>query len=75
MAIKTVQIEGYDSSYSEDCIVLKNAAKGSNRIIMALPFHEDTPNLSMTTAEAMDLRNALDELVRVPLIEHKKEAI
>lgn len=75
MAIKTVQIDGCDFSYSEDCIVLKNASRDSNYIIMALPFHEDTPNLRMTISEAMDLRNALDALIRVPLIEYKKEAI
>lgn len=74
MTIKTVQITGgfFDS---EDCVVLKNSGKNSNYIIMALPFHEDTPNLTMTIAEAMDLRNALNELTKVGFLELIKEDV
>lgn len=74
MAIKTVQITGgfFDS---EDCVVLKNAGNDSNYIIMALPFHEDTPNLTMTIAQAMDLRNALNELTKVQFLELTKEDV
>lgn len=75
MAIKTVQIDGASFISSKDCVVLRSVGNNSVFIEMAFPFHEDTPNFYLTISEAMDLRNALDELIRVPLIEYKKEAI
>jgi hypothetical protein len=41
----------------------------SNEITLAFPFHEDTPNFRLTISEAWDLKNAIDQLIDIKLLE------
>lgn len=52
----------YFSSPDSDAIILRRIPNEST-IKFALPFHEDSPNLDLTILEAVQLRNALDELI------------
>ena len=62
MTIKTVAYGSQSLFCQEDCIVLKSNKYG---VTIALPFHEDTPNLHFSVAEAMELRNAIDEVLKI----------
>ncbi|TKH43428.1 hypothetical protein C1I60_14115 [Paenibacillus terrae] len=67
--IKTVTFRNYRFfTDADDCIVLRRVDKEPS-IKVSLPFHEDTPNLDLTLAEALSLRNAIDELVDLKLLE------
>lgn len=50
----------------DDCVVLQ---RNTSTINIAFPFHEDTPNFRFSIAEAMTLRNALDEILNIKLLE------
>lgn len=52
---------------ANDCIVLQREAD-SNYVIMSFPFHEDTPNFSLSISEVLTLRNAIDDLVAVKML-------
>ncbi|WP_366294341.1 hypothetical protein [Paenibacillus sp. AN1007] len=51
----------------DDLIVLRRSADGSS-ITVALPFHEDTPNLLFSIPEALNLGEAINDLISVPLL-------
>lgn len=57
------------SSEPQECIVLRRQDRDSNIIDMAFPFLEDTPNIQLSFADALTLRNAIDDLVSIKLIE------
>lgn len=71
MAIKVIQINNrlYPTSEKSDLIVLRMFDKDSAFVDLAFPFHEDTPNFKLTIAEAMDLKNAIDQLIDIKLLE------
>ncbi|CAM5794759.1 hypothetical protein [Brevibacillus borstelensis] len=54
---------------ANDCIVLRRFSTDSNTIDIALPFLEDTPNIQLSIVDAIMLRNAIDELVNVKMLE------
>lgn len=57
------------SDEPQDCIILRKAGEDSRRIEMAFPFLEDTPNIQISIVDAMMLRNALDDLVAVKMLD------
>jgi len=71
MSIKTVKFSNrlYPSIEKTDCIVLRRYDNDSPYIDVALPFHEDMPNIVLTIPEAMDLKNAIDQLLNIKFIE------
>lgn len=72
MAIKSVPIQSRwmpSLDGESDCIVLRKAQHYDDYLDMSFPFHEDTPNFRLSTREAMNLRNALDDLLDIKLIE------
>lgn len=54
---------------ANDCIVLRKHSQDSNTIEMAFPFQPDASVIELSIVEAIMLRNALDELVSVKLLE------
>lgn len=54
----------------DDLIVLRLSTEGSH-ITVALPFHEDTPNLLFSIPEALDLREAINSLISVPRLKEQ----
>lgn len=68
--IKTVTFHNFRhfANPDDDCLVLRRVGD-ENNVAMSFPFHEDTPNFDLTVGEALDLRNALDELVDVKILE------
>lgn len=77
MAIKTVTFTGSLYPYAEksDCVVLKMADKNALCIEVAFPFHEDTPNFRLSISEALDLRNAIDNLIDLKMFEKPRGII
>lgn len=73
MAIKVIEINNrlYPTGEKSDVIVLRMFDKDSAFVDLAFPFHEDTPNFKLTITEAMDLKNAIDQLIDIKLIEHQ----
>jgi hypothetical protein len=71
LPIKIVPMNPFPYSPNEknDCIALRMVGKDANSIEMSFPFHEDTPNFSLTIPEAMDLKNAIDQLLDIKLLE------
>lgn len=71
MAIKVIEINNrlYPTGEKSDVIVLRMFDKDSLFVDLAFPFHEDTPNFKLTILEAMDLKNAIDQLIDIKLIE------
>lgn len=74
MAIKVVPINGRlnlidQDGTKNDCVVLRMYGKGSQIIDMSFPFHEDTQNFQLTIPEALELRNAIDQLIDIKLLE------
>ncbi|GIO57962.1 hypothetical protein [Paenibacillus cineris] len=62
--IKSIPFQNfrYFSGPESDAIVLRRIER-EQTIKFSLPFHEDTPNIDLTISEALNLRNALDELI------------
>ncbi|MCF7753403.1 hypothetical protein KQ941_03030 [Paenibacillus xylanexedens] len=46
----------------EEAVVLRRC-EASSTIDLSFPFQEDTPNIELGIAQAMDLRNALNDLI------------
>lgn len=72
MPIKVVPISaGWPSNPYEkdDCIALRMRGKDALTIEMSFPFHEDTSNFRLTISEAMDLKNAIDQLIDIKMLE------
>ncbi|GIN38488.1 MULTISPECIES: hypothetical protein [Heyndrickxia] len=72
MPIKVVPISsGFPSLPPEknDCIALRMYGKDALSIEISFPFHEDTPNFSLSISEAMDLKNAIDQLLDIRMLE------
>lgn len=77
MPVKVVPIynRSYPANEKADCIVLRMFDKDSAHVDMAFPFHEDTPNFKLTISEAMDLKNAIDQLLDIKLIERPRRIL
>jgi len=72
LAIKSVPIQSRwlpSVDGENDCIVLRKAQPDAEYLDMSFPFHEDTPNFRLSVREALNLRNALDELLDIKLLE------
>jgi hypothetical protein len=70
MPVKVVTVRGYFlSEEKNDCMVLRMVNRGSTEIDIAFPFHEDTPNFKLSISEALDLRNAIDQLIDIKMLE------
>lgn len=61
MTIKTITFQQNRVIDWEDCIVLKSF---DDLVVLAFPFHEDTPNFNLNIADAFNLRNALDDVLK-----------
>jgi hypothetical protein len=61
----------FPQNYSDkdDCLVLRMRGKDSDVIEVSFPFHEDTPNFWLTIPEALDLKNAIDQLIDLKMLE------
>lgn len=76
MPIKTVQFShGFHPFKRNDCVALRISDKDSQNMEMAFPFHEDTQNFMFTVSEATDLRDAIDQLIDIKLLEKPREEI
>lgn len=76
MLIKSVQFRSRLYPYLQnDCAVVRMLDKDSQHIEIAFPFHEDTPNFILTIPEALDLRNAIDQLIDIKLLKKPREEI
>lgn len=71
MPIKVVPINNrlFPIEVKNDCIALRMFDKDSTFIDLAFPFHEDTQNFRLTVSEALNLRNAIDELIDIKMLE------
>ncbi|MED3792093.1 hypothetical protein P4571_06550 [Niallia alba] len=72
MPIKTVAIQSSwlpSADGENDCIVFRKGQFVAEFIDMSFPFHEDTPNFRLSIKEAMNLRNALDDLIDIKLLD------
>lgn len=72
MAIKVIPINGqfpYPPYESNDCIALRMFGENAQTVEISFPFHEDTPNFKLTISETMDLRNAIDQLLDIKMLE------
>lgn len=65
--IQTVKITSFTGE-QDDLIVLRRRSNDYG-VTLALPFHEDMPNLRMTVPEALDLKSAIDSLILVRSLE------
>ncbi len=75
MAIKTVSFSGSYFPYNDDCVVLRMSDKNALNIEVSFPFHEDTPNFRLSISEALDLRNAIDNLIDLKMLEKPRGII
>ncbi|MFC3768325.1 hypothetical protein [Paenibacillus sp. GCM10012303] len=69
--IITVQFNdfrGHPRIEKNDCIVLRRREFNETFVDVSFPFHEDTPNFTLTVPEALTLRNAIDDLVAVKML-------
>jgi hypothetical protein len=76
LLIKVIPFNGgfpYPPNETNDCIALRMFGKDANQIEMSFPFHEDTPNFKLSISEALDLKNAIDQLIDLKLLEKSKE--
>ncbi|GIO40179.1 hypothetical protein J41TS12_50400 [Paenibacillus antibioticophila] len=51
-----------ENSENSDALVLRRV-ENEPSVKLAFPFHEDTPNFDLSIPEALDLRNALDDVI------------
>lgn len=76
MPIKVIPFSGgfpYPPYEKNNCIALRMYDRDSTHIEMSFPFHEDTPNMTLSISEALDLKNAIDQLIDIKLLEKPKE--
>jgi len=62
-----------NSNDKEDCIALRMFDRDSSLIEVSFPFHEDTPNFFLSISEALDLKNAIDQLIDLKMLEKPRE--
>jgi|GEM_PF-5604782 len=72
--IKVVMIEHSSwlpvrTGEANDCIVLRRISNDSNTIEMAFPFQPDASVIQLSIVDAIILRNALDDLTSVKMLE------
>ncbi len=60
--IRAVKFQNGVCFPTEDVIIMRRI---ENTVEIALPFHQDTPNLQMSVSEAYSLLRALDEVCDV----------
>jgi hypothetical protein len=79
LAIKVIPFNGrlypYSPNEPNDCIAIRMFGKDAQSIEVSFPFHEDTPNFSLSISEALNLRNAINQLIDIKLLEKPKEVI
>lgn len=72
MPIKVIPFNGgfpYPPNEQNDCVALRMHGKDAQSIEISFPFHEDTPNFTLSITESLDLRNAIDQLVDLKMLE------
>lgn len=57
----------------DDCITLRMRGRDAQTIELSFPFHEDTPNFIFTIPEALGLKNAIDQLIDLKMLERPRE--
>ncbi|MDP4164641.1 MAG: hypothetical protein Q8898_16215 [Bacillota bacterium] len=76
MAIKMIPFNGrlfpYTPNEMNDCIALRMYGKDADSIEISFPFHEDTPNFMLSISEALNLKNAIDQLIDLKMLEIPK---
>jgi hypothetical protein len=76
LPIKIIPFNGgfpYPPNEQNECMALRIYGKDANYIEMSFPFHEDTPNFKLTISEALDLKNAIDQLIDLKMLEKPRE--
>ncbi|OMF35238.1 hypothetical protein BK133_11035 [Paenibacillus sp. FSL H8-0548] len=67
--IKTVVIGSVEPFRTEDCLILQSDTIGNQLFIrLAFPFHDFNPK-TLNVSEALSIRNAIDELIYVKLLD------
>ncbi|UPK45924.1 hypothetical protein [Paenibacillus pabuli] len=61
--IRTVNFAGWHFQGNGDSIMVLRKLNNQGIVEVAFPFLEDTPNIDLKITEAMDLRNALNDLI------------
>lgn len=61
--IRTVHFAGWHFQGKGDNIMVLRKLNNEGTVELAFPFLEDTPNIDLGIAEAMDLRNSLNDLI------------
>lgn len=72
MPIKVVHFSGgfpYSVHEKNNLIALRMYGSDAHYIDLSFPFHEDTPNFKLTIPEALDLKNAIDQLIDLKMLE------
>lgn len=77
MSIKVIPIKNkyFLEKEANDCIILRMFERESTEIDMCFPFDEDTRNIRLSIPEALDLKNAFDQLIDLKMLEKPKEVI
>lgn len=76
MPVKVIPFNGgfpYPPDETNDCIALRMWGKDANTLELSFPWHEDTPNFKLTISEALDLKNAIDKLIDLKMLEKPRE--
>jgi hypothetical protein len=75
LPIKVIPFSGwpYNPTDQNDCIALRMHGIDSNSIELSFPFHEDTPNFTLSISEALDLKNAINQLIDLKMLEKPRE--
>lgn len=61
--IRTVNFAGWHFQGNGDSIMVLRKLNNQGIVEVAFPFLEDTPNIDLKITEAIDLRNALNDLI------------
>ncbi|MGO4375080.1 hypothetical protein AB4Z21_30870, partial [Paenibacillus sp. MCAF20] len=70
--IKTIVLGSAESFRTEDCLILQSDTIGQQLFVrIAFPFHDFTPK-TLTVSEVLSIRNAIDEMISVKLLDAPK---
>ncbi|PLR93226.1 hypothetical protein [Bacillus sp. T33-2] len=72
MPIKVILINNkiFPEKQANDCILLRMFERDSSQIDMVFPFGGgDMPHVRLSITEALDLKNAIDQLVDLKMLE------
>jgi len=71
--IKTILFDGYEG-VDNDCVVLRSFQyAGILRLSISLPFHRDAPLIPLSVSQALNLRNAIDDMVAVKMLSNESQ--